>query len=192
MNPLGEELPRSIRLGGEIYPVRWDWRSCMRIILAMEDQQLTQWEKLGILLEQMYEKPPPGCREAVEKAVKFLNCGEETAQDGRGGESGDGARLYSFEKDARLIYSAFRQSHGIDLAVTRLHWWEFSWLFMDLREDCTFCRVVSLRDRKRRGLLTPEERRRTSEMEELLELPGKGRSLQEQKKLDGFMKAFGE
>lgn len=167
MTTLGERLPEAIRIGAEDYPVRWDWRSCMRIILAFESDELTGCEKLGLMTELLYKNRPPTSGEVCEKAIRFLNCGEV-----EGGGSGEVAhRLYSFERDAALIYAAFRQSHGLDLNREELHWWEFCSLFMSLREDCLFCRVVSLRERKRRGVLTPEERRQTAGMERLLELP---------------------
>ncbi|MEG1777500.1 MAG: Gp15 family bacteriophage protein [Angelakisella sp.] len=186
MNPLAENLPIAIRLGEEIYPIRSDWRSCMKIILAFEDAELTEAEKLSVMTKLLYKKTPPLCGETFEKAVRFLNCGEN---DGDGRESTAAGRLYSFERDGRFIYPAFRQSHGIDLGTAHLHWWEFCWLFLDLREDCAFCRLVGLRERKRRGTLSREEREQMAGMERLLELP-QSYSPEERTRLESFMESM--
>lgn len=186
MNPLGDALPRAIRIGGEDYPVRWQWRDCIRIILAFESRELTQGEKMALTLELLYEKSPPISGTAFEKAMKFLNCGET----GEGGGEAENGRLYSFEQDARFIYAAFRQSHGIDLATATLHWWEFCWLFLDLREDCFFCRLVGLRSRKRQGKLSPGERQQMAGMEGLLALPEQY-SPEEEARLKQFLQAIG-
>lgn len=187
MNPLAESLPTAIRIGDEVYPIDSGWRSCMKIILAFESEELTRQEKLALMAELLYKKTPPLCGETFEKAVQFLNGGES---GGGGGAGRAGERLYSFERDGRFIYPAFRQSHGIDLGTAQLHWWEFCWLFMDLREDCTFCRLVGLRSRRRSGKLTREEREQLAAMEGL-----SGRTQQysdeEQERLDSFMQSMG-
>ncbi|MEG0944002.1 MAG: Gp15 family bacteriophage protein [Angelakisella sp.] len=186
MNPLSEKLPTAIRIGNVAYPIRSDWRSCMKIILAFESGELTPQEQLAVMVELLYKKTPPLCGETFSKAVMFLNGGEA----GRGDSTQSCGRLYSFGLDGRFIYPAFRQSHGIDLGSAQLHWWEFCWLFLDLREDCAFCRLVGLRSRKRSGSLTREEREQMVGMEQLLELPQQY-STEEQEQIQGFLQSMG-
>lgn len=167
MRSLAEQLPTAIRIAGNDYPVNWDWRSCMRIITMFESSELTDAEKLELSAELLYKKTPPQSGEVYEKAIIFLDGGECREDEGAGAAP---ARLYSFGQDAGLIYAAFRQSHGIDLGREELHWWEFCSLFLSLSEETLFCRVVSLRDRQRKGLLTPQERKQAAAMGNLIKL----------------------
>ena len=78
--------------------------------------------------------------------------------------------MYSFVQDGPYIYSAMLQTHGIDLQTVEMHWWKFRMLFLDLHADTTFQRMVSLRNRREKGLLTKEEKRLWLDLAELLEL----------------------
>lgn len=188
MNPLVDRLPTAVVVGGQPRQVRWQWRPCMRILTAWEDGALTEGEKQQLTLELFYPQlpEPPHRVEALEQAVRFLN-GGQTAVAGNG-EAGQ-ERLYSFTQDGPFIYAAFRSCHGIDLGETPLHWWSFCGLFMELGEDCTFCRLVSLRQRRRQGRLSPEERRQIARLEPLLRLENQY-TPQEQQRLTDFMRAM--
>lgn len=56
-------------------------------------------------------------------------------------------RLTSFEQDAGLIRSAFRQVYGIDLFRDKLHWLEFSELLQNLPEGNRYAEVLGIRAR---------------------------------------------
>lgn len=98
-----------------------------------------------------------------------MNCGEE-----KEGEAGSPARrIYSFAKDAKYIYSAIRQTHGIDLETVKyLHWWKFCYFFLDLDPDCMFQQMLHLRQQKQQGKLTKEERAVYYRLRDILDLPG--------------------
>jgi hypothetical protein len=148
-------------------PINVDFRACLRVILAFEDQELTSFEKQAILIDNLFPDPPGDFQAAFEVGIRFLNGGKS---DG-GSETEQGLRLYSFEQDAGFIFSAFRQTHGIDIETTELHWWSFLALFMDLGADTSFCNLVSLRKRVKTGKATKEEREVAREMGEAFDLP---------------------
>lgn len=167
MNILLEPLPTTAEINGVEYELNTDYRVGLEIILTFEDSELTKTEKYAVLLELLYKNTPPDTLKALEIGIKYLNCGEE--KEG-GGETSD--RLYSFTHDARYIYTAIRQSHGIDLeTVEYLHWWKFCYLFQDLREDCFFSRIIDLRSRRNRGKLTKDEREYCAQISDILDLP---------------------
>lgn len=56
-------------------------------------------------------------------------------------------RLTSYEQDAGLIRSAFRQVYGIDLFRDKLHWFEFRELLQGLPEGNRYEDVVGIRAR---------------------------------------------
>jgi hypothetical protein len=171
MNILTDRLPRAIRIGEKVYPVNSDFRDCLRIILAFEDNDLTWVEKQIVMLTNLYAELPDEehIEEALLKGVKFLNGGEDDTGEQ---EKGSNLRLYSFSKDARYIFAAFQQTHGIDLQNTEyLHWWQFMTLFMDLGSETMFCNLIGLRKRVKTGKASKEEKQVAQEMGNIFDVP---------------------
>jgi hypothetical protein len=171
-NILVDDLPTAIEINGKEFDINPDYKNCLNIILAYEDNELTGFEKQLVLLSNLYKEFPNNEKDietAVLKGIKFLNGGMEESE----GENQEILyRLYSFSKDANLIFAAFKQTHGIDLTDTEyLHWWKFIALFMDLGSETTFCNLVSLRKRVKSGKATKEEREAAKEMGEFFEVP---------------------
>jgi hypothetical protein len=165
VNILTDELPASVDISGQIYKINPDFRTCLNVIMAFEDNDLTPQEKQAILLSSLYPVLPHDMMEAIKQANLFLNGGKVSENED------EPMRLYSFSKDANFIFAAFRQTHGIDLQTDDMHWWKFLALFMDLGQDTTFCQLVSLRKRVKTGKATKEERAIAREMGEVLEVP---------------------
>jgi hypothetical protein len=164
-NVLIDQLPTSVRIEDQEFMLDTDFRTCLRVILAFEDPDLAGVEKQLVLLENLYPEVPDQLEEAVEVGLWFLDGGEES-RNSEEQKPFDDEKLYSFNKDASFIYSAFRKSHGIDLeTVEYLHWWKFLYLFMDLGEETFFIRLISLRKRMADGSATKEERKAAEEME---------------------------
>jgi hypothetical protein len=185
MNLLIDKLPTSIDVDGKLCFINTDFRPCIRIMLAFEDEELTDYEKQLIMLANLYNEIPDNAQAAVEKAGWFLNGGEEMNL----GEQPPNLRLCSFEKDANFIFSAFRQTHGIDLETIQLHWWKFLALFMDLGSDTTFCNLVGLRKRVKTGKASKEEKATFRELGDLADLKQpETRSLEDRIAEEQFMK----
>ena len=126
----------------------------------------------------MYPKIPSDTYQAFEKANWFLNGGMVNE------EESDSPRVYSFAKDANFIFAAFRQTHGIDLQTTDLHWWKFLALFMDLGQDTTFCQLISLRKRIKTGKASKEEQAAAREMGEVFDLPDVDKRTLDEKEME--------
>lgn len=171
MSYLFDRFPEAVRIGGEVYPLNTDFRVGVRIMTAFEDPALTDFEKQVVMCGLLYQKMPPDFDLACAAAVKFLDCGEASEKRE---DVPQKPRVYSFTKDAKYIYSAVLQTHGVDLqAVEGLHWWKFCAMFYDLREDCAFQSMVSLRRRHSKGKLTKEEKQVWYEMHSVLSLEEK-------------------
>lgn len=167
MNVLLERLPTAVEISGKVYEINSDFRDCLNIILAFEDPELTEYEKRIVMLDLLYKEMPDDIVEACRVAVKFLNCGEEIGKSHK-----TKTRLYSFEKDAKYIFTAINQSHSIDLEkVEYLHWWKFCYMFLDVGEDCFFSHLVDLRARKAKNKLTKEEKEFCNNNPDLIDLP---------------------
>ena len=158
-------MPDAIAINDTEYKIDPDFRTCLKIILAFEDAELTPQEKQVILLSMLFLDMPHDANQALEQAHIFLNGGTVTESDD------EPLRLYSFAKDANMIFAAFRQTHGIDLQKANLHWHEFLALFMDLGSETTFCQLISLRKKIKTGKATKEERESAREIGELFDVP---------------------
>lgn len=170
MNPLVTKLPTALKVDGEIYPIHSDYRTCLKIMLAFEDKELSIFEKQSVMLRCIFgDNIPENTAEALRLAVKFLNCGEESNTNEEPVTQQCG-RLYSFDKDAQYILTAINQTHGINLERENPHWWLFVYMFMDLKEDCFFNRILYLRRQKQKGKLTPDEQKTWYEMRDILDL----------------------
>lgn len=168
MNILTDELPDCVEIGDRIVDLNTDFKTCLRIIMAFEDPELTAVEKQTVLLTNLYGDQDLGdLREAITQGVKFLNGGGGDSEK----DQGWSPRTYSFSKDANYIFAAFKQTHNIDLEESDLHWWKFIALFMDLGADTTFCQLVGLRKRVKTGKATKEEKTAAREMGSVFEIP---------------------
>lgn len=152
MNLLIDRPPETVTIDGRQVKVRTDFRTCLRTMLAFEDEDLTMEERVAVLLTNLYPTRPSNVEEAVEQGLLFLNGGRP-----HGAEDSD--RVFSLKHDAPLILAAFRRTHRVDVDSAEMHWWKFLSLFMDLGSDTTFITLVGLRKRVAGGTATKEERR---------------------------------
>lgn len=169
-NILTSTFPKSLTVNGEEYAIYWDHRSCLRIMAALESADLTRWEQYLYLVQALYEDVPSDFNAALMQALWFLHGGRELEE---ASARADTRRTFSYEQDAELIYAAFSTRHGIDLAVTDLHWWRFRALFSDLRET-TFSELCSMRKRYYDGDCNPKELEAIAEMGDSFHLEGVG------------------
>lgn len=180
MNPLINKLPTKIKVDNEIIEINADFRNCIKIILAYEDEELTIQEKHYIMLQLLYKKIPNNIEQGILQGIKFLNCGEENKN------IREQPRVYSFKKDAKFIYPAVSQASNIDLeTISFLHWWKFYYYFLDISSDCVFSNIISLRQKKNKRKLTEEERKVYMESIDILDL-----DYEKPREESEFMKAF--
>lgn len=187
MNLLIDELPEAVEVGGSEYQINTDFRVAIRVLLAFESNELTTVEKRMAMLGNLYPVMPEDTAEAARLAIQFLNGGKQTVEDGEAGP-----RVYSFGKDAELIFAAFKQTHDVDLEATEyLHWWKFLAMFMDLGAETAFCNLVSLRRRVKTGKASKEDREMAREIGEAFEVPETDmRSLEEKEQEAAFFAAL--
>lgn len=169
MNVLTDKFPTKIKVNNKILKINSDFRNCIKIIQAFEDDDLFDEEKYLILIKTLYidEVDTEDIEEAIIKGIKFLDLGEENNDN----DSSASKRLYSFIKDDNYIYTGIRQSHNIDLnSIEYLHWWNFVYLFLDIGQDCMFNQLIYYRQRKNEGKLTKDEKKVYISMRKILDL----------------------
>lgn len=152
MNRLINKAPKSITIDGADYKINTNFRDVLQTVQALNDKDLTDSEKIEILIHNIYDEIPSDIEKAIKEAISFLRCGKEI-DDNKEAEN-----LCDFDKDADYIYQAMLKK-GIDLDThDDLHWWTFMSHFAEIGES-TFSRIVYLRMRKNRGKLTKDERK---------------------------------
>ena len=162
MSILTDALPVAVEVEGREFAINTDFRDCLKVVMAFEDEELTGFEKQMILLQVMYPVRPDDTEKAMEMAVKFLDGGIES-----GLEQSDEkpVRLFSWAKDANFIFAAFKQTHGIDLDKEMdMHWWKFVALFMDLGSETFFQTLTGLRKRIFSGKASDDDYRAAREL----------------------------
>ena len=173
MNVLTDKFPTKIKINNKILRIDSDFRNCIKIIEAFEDDELFEDEKYLILVKRLYldDVEDKDLDEAIKKGIKFLDLGEESHEE----ETSISKRLYSFTKDDNYIYTGIRQSHNIDLnSIKYLHWWKFVYFFLDMGQECMFNQLVYYRKRKNEGKLTKDEKKVYISMRKILDLDYSG------------------
>ena len=154
-NILIDELPKTVTVDGEEYPIEWNFRAAILFELLMDDPDYSAPEKIEQALLLFYPKEiPVNIDTAVDEVIKFYLCGEDLSkeQETGGWRRKRSRKNYSFEQDAAYIYAAFLSEYGIDLnSVEGLHWWKFSALFSALGENHKISQIMYYRDVSLKG-----------------------------------------
>ncbi len=162
-------LPEELDVGNKKYKINSDFRPCISILETFERNDLTEHEKVGVMVGILYEDEIPDdlLLEAAEKAVWFLNCGAENSSSSGGVDYG---RLYSWSQDARFIIPAVDRVLGFSSRRTEhLHWWEFIGAFMEIGE-CTFTTLIHQRKLKKTGKQSKSDKEWWAENKDIAEL----------------------
>ncbi len=141
MIALYEGLPETVEVQGEAYSIWTDFRDWIAFEMMLLDDDVTDLEKLSLMLAWYKAEIPQDAQAAVDALLTFFNGGSEPSPGARG----DGKRVYDYAQDAELIYAAFRQAYGIDLAKDPLHWWEFRALMSGIPESTRMAAVMGIR-----------------------------------------------
>ncbi|MGN0398809.1 MAG: bacteriophage Gp15 family protein [Blautia sp.] len=192
MNILLDLLPYTVQIGDVEYPINTDFRISILFELMMQDDSLSDNEKIKEALVLYYPQIPHDIHEAVDKMIWFYRCGKVSKPGRTHADSEDGDTqerlIYSFEHDDNYIYAAFLSEYGIDLQdIEELHWWKFRAMFLALNENCEFKKIMGYRSVRISGKMSQEQREFYQKMQRIHALPI---SNDEQKKYDAITKAL--
>ena len=142
-------LQQTLNVGGREYKIRSDFRSVLRIIAAFNDDDLSTEEKVYVCLHQLYvgirKMPFDDYYEAYEKAMWFLNCGDDH-------EKKESTKIIDWNKDEQLIFPAVNKVAGEEVRLVEyMHWWTFMGFFQNISRDDTYGYVLMLRQKKAKG-----------------------------------------
>lgn len=142
-------LPKTLAVGGTEWDIRSDYRNILRMFDALEDQELTDSDKLYVVLTRMYvdfEKMPKELyREAYEQASRFMECHDRT-------DDKKNPKLINWQKDEYMIFPAINAVAGCEVrALEYMHWWTFLGYFENVDNESLWSFVLSIRQKRAKG-----------------------------------------
>lgn len=148
------DLPNSVEICGEQVPIRYDFRSILDILCAVNDPDLSEEEKTWVALSIFYPtlEEIGDFEEALKQLILFINGGEEDVSQSKD------PQLVDWEKDAPRIIPAVNKVLGYETRAVEydrenntggVHWYTFLGAYMEIG-DCLFAQVVRIRDKLRR------------------------------------------
>ena len=171
MSILTEPLPEALDILGTVYPIHWDHRTMLRIDELLTEE-LSDDERGAEILTLFYGEIPDDVETTTEAMIWFFRCGKGEKEETEGGKDSAPVRPdFSYQLDADLIYAAFLDQYGVDLATEDLHWWKFRALFDALKPDHVFSEVRKCRSIRITRDMTPEQKKYYKAMKKLYALP---------------------
>ncbi len=153
------ELPKEIDINGTVYPITkdGDFRMVLDVITALNDNALSENEKVVVSLSIFYGTEPQGVvsalyrgekefiQAALDKMMWFINCGEDE-------KAGDKEPpIMDWEQDFPLLIAPINKTLGMEIrSVDYLHWWTFISGYMEMGE-CFFSHVTNIRRKRMKG-----------------------------------------
>lgn len=168
INLLLDGVPDHIIVCDQAYDIKTDFREWIQFENIMIKEK-NDYIKLKKIVSLFIDEIPEDIA-FVEKILWFYRCGSNM-KDSNMKSTSMSSRVYDFEYDQYLIYTAFRQYYGIDLMKENMHWWIFKQMFIELPEESKMKKVMSYRAIKLNSNMTKEQRQFYAEMKHLYALP---------------------
>ena len=131
-------LPYYVEHNGKLYRLTPAFDNVLNMYDSIDG--LTDAEQLDVMLYYLTDNAPKDI-DLLKKVINvfFPHTDKKSTE-----------KHFDFLQDSQLIYAAFYQAYGIDLATQlgKMHWWTFQALFNGLPNDTRFCQVVGIRAQK--------------------------------------------
>lgn len=186
MNILVDKLPTDY----EGLKINTNFRSFILFELLMQDKEIEKEDKLALALGLFYEDVPQDISKAFDGILWFYTKGKYKKEEkGEKTERGkDKKKIYSYEHDADLIYTAFLDQYGVDLnEVDYLHWFKFKSMFEGLKSENKICEIMGYRSIDISKIKDKDEKKRYKKLQKEWALPD---DRTEEEKEQDFAEAF--
>lgn len=168
MNLLLNKLPDCLEIDGQEYPIKTNFREWIKFEMVMMNQESSNEDRLAVIVE-ILKTIPKDINKTIEQLVLFYQCGG-AKQKSKG--SINTKKVYDYEYDQFLIYTAFLQYYKIDLNSTDyMHWWTFRQMFLELPDESKIKKVMMYRTIRINQKMSKEQRQFYGEMKVLYALP---------------------
>lgn len=170
MNILIDQFPKYVDIDNKKVEIHSDFRYGIKFALLMESDH-SEFYKIQQALQLYYPTVPSNLKQSIEQLTWFYQCGDETSMKTSKAIKA-GRKIFSYEHDQDLIYSAFFHCYHIDLNdISYLHWWKFQKLFYDLPKESSIKQAMMFRSIRLTSDMSSEQRSYFAEMKSLYQLP---------------------
>lgn len=170
MNILVDKLPTDY----EGLKINTNFRSFILFELLMQDRDVDKEDKIALALELFYDEFPRDIKKAFDGILWFYTRGKKTKEPKNENEqlNNNKKKIYSFEHDADLIYTAFLDQYGVDLNdIEYLHWFKFKAMFEGLKGENKICEIMGYRSVDVGKIKDKEEKKRYKKLQREWALP---------------------
>lgn len=168
-----------------------NFRNSILFELLMQESNLSNEAKVYQALKIYYPNinQIKDVNKAIDNILWFYKCGKEEKEEVDQKETKRNIkRIYSYEFDNELIYSAFKSQYNIDLQeIKYLHWWKFKAMFDALNDDNKIVEVMGYRAINLNKIKDKEMKKHYKKMQKLYALPD---MRSEEEKENDFAEAF--
>ena len=168
------DLPIAVEINGKIHPIRnkCDYRVVLDVICALNDNELTDEEKIKCALFIFYEdiSTIDDFETAIKEMFRIINGGEEEDESQE-----QKPQLMDWQHDFSQLAPPISRVLGYDVRTPDkyTHWYSFIGGYMEIGE-CTFSTIVSIRSKRAKGKkLDNWEQEYIREHRKMVELPQK-------------------
>ena len=168
------DLPIAVDINGKSHPIRnkCDYRVVLDVICALNDNELTDEEKIKCALFIFYEdiSAIDDFDAAIKEMFRIINGGEEQEENQE-----QKPQLMDWEHDFPQLAPPISRVLGYDVRTPDryCHFWTFIGAYMEIGE-CTFSTIVSIRSKRAKGKkLDKWEEEYIREHRKMVELPRK-------------------
>lgn len=171
------------------YAINSDFRIGIQIFQALNDNGLTDMEKMSMACELLFDAEGvteyPDI-ETMQEGVQWFLSGWYT--DNPVSDKEESRKDMDYDVDQWRIFSAFLTQFGINLNEDDMHFWVFMGLLSTL-EECAFTRIIDIRTKKIDPKMKPSDKKELKKIKERYALEQMEEHLtpQEQKEYDVFM-----
>ena len=168
------DLPIAVEIKGKKHPIRnkCDYRVVLDVICALNDDELTDEEKIKCALFIFYEDASQidDFETAIKEMFRIINGGDEQEESQE-----QKPQLMDWEHDFPQIAPPVSRVLGYDVRTPDkyCHFWTFLGAYMEIGE-CTFSTIISIRSKRAKGKkLDKWEEEYIREHRKMVELPRK-------------------
>lgn len=122
--------------------IRTDYRIGIQIALCLQDEELTQEERVTEAVYLLFGNGQPPLQTAMDGIAWFLQCGQPKREDVPATTS---SQRFWFDFDHARICASFQKTFGVKLHRENLHLFEFMSMLDCVDEDSSLSNAIQLR-----------------------------------------------
>ena len=170
MNLLVDKLPTEY----EGLKIETNFRSFILFELLMQDKEIEKEDKIFLALNLFFEELPKDIKKGISAILWFYSKGKHKNDEvvEKNNKKKKNKKIYSYEHDSDLIYTAFLDQYGLDLnEINYLHWFKFKAMFEGLKSDNKLCEIMGYRAIDVSKIKDKEEKKKYKKLQREYALP---------------------